>query len=517
MSTSAPNSEAFEFRPKGVKLREPEDFDALRDRMGNAAIKALNSTFPKSFGGVRVELHDLHWGPEPDLSPEVETDALLNDKFLSRPLRAAVRLFDEKTGEKLDELPPQTVMKVPWVTSRGTIIHRGNHYTTASQFRLVPGPYGRIMDNGNVEVHNNVKPGTGSSWRVMLEPETGQLRLKVGESTGLHLYSLWKDLGVTDDEIKELWGEGTWAKNQQAYNPRTLGMAYSRFVPARLQIPGATVDQKRAAVLEAINKGTVLKSVVRRNLPELLDRQKRAAVADSLQAEDDLHKLFRPTLTPDDMQREIQSVYGRHGPRLASMKAWPSHWIDAQDPMGWIEWYMNYHEGRRSKDDTRQIRRWLRMKRTHGEAFVRSPSPRRAFTLRNWAIDPLRLLPEGQREDARKSMQKYEDDAWADWASKRASFSLSDLQAIASHLNTCDQAGIDPDGTQEQLELAIRQHLFHADRSTLAWQAAADEASIKKASFVTGLIATNPQQFEIEERAAGLLVSCDAGIFAMTL
>lgn len=504
------------YKPKGVTLREPEDFDALRTRMGESAMRALSKTFPRSYGGVKVELSDVQWGPEPELSPSAETRALLEDKFVSRPIKAGVKLYDESTGELLDSLEPQTIMRVPWVTSRGTVIHRGNHYTTASQFRLLPGPYGRIMDNGNVEVHSNMKPGSGTSWRVMLEPETGQMRLKVGEATGLHLYSLWKDLGVSDEEIKGMWGEGTWDKNRAAYNPRTLGMAYSRFVPARLQSKTATAEEKKAAVLEAINKGTVLRSVVRRNLPELLDMQKRASTAAALQAEDDPHKLFQPTLTPDDMQREIQSVYGRHGPRLASMKSWPASWINSQDPMGWIEWYMAYHDGRRSPDDIRQIRRWLRMKRTHGAAFVGNPTPRRGFALRNWAIDPVQLLPEDKRPDVQAAMKKYEDEAWADWASKKASFSLQDLQAIAQHLNTCDQAGIDVGGTQEDLELAIRQHLFSADRSNLAWQAAANaaemsEEGIKKASLVVGLLGTSPGDFITEEHADGVVVTCEQG------
>lgn len=38
-----------------------------------------------------------------------------------------------------------------------------------------------------------------------------------------------------------------------------------------------------------------------------------------------------------------------------------SGWIRSQDPYGWIEWYCHFYGGRRSKDDERQIRRWLKI------------------------------------------------------------------------------------------------------------------------------------------------------------
>jgi hypothetical protein len=40
---------------------------------------------------------------------------------------------------------------------------------------------------------------------------------------------------------------------------------------------------------------------------------------------------------------------------------WESkNWIHRQDPYGWVQWYCEFFQGRRSEDDERQIKRWLK-------------------------------------------------------------------------------------------------------------------------------------------------------------
>jgi hypothetical protein len=43
-----------------------------------------------------------------------------------------------------------------------------------------------------------------------------------------------------------------------------------------------------------------------------------------------------------------------------SLEYWEnSGWITKYDPLGWIQWYSNFYNGRRCPDDERQIKRWL--------------------------------------------------------------------------------------------------------------------------------------------------------------
>ena len=53
--------------PSGVTLREPEDFDTLRELIYEGARKRMASSFPASYNGVRLELHDLDYSDPPDV------------------------------------------------------------------------------------------------------------------------------------------------------------------------------------------------------------------------------------------------------------------------------------------------------------------------------------------------------------------------------------------------------------------------------------------------------------------
>lgn len=72
-------------------------------------------------------------------------------------------------------------------------------------------------------------------------------------------------------------------------------------------------------------------------------------------------------------------------------------WIHEDDPRGWFQWYCRYYMGRRHKDDERQIKRWVAMRRhiiwlqgacRRGDIFCR---PRQRQALLHWGYDSRKL------------------------------------------------------------------------------------------------------------------------------
>ena len=121
---------------------------------------------------------------------------------------------------------------------------------------------------------------------------------------------------------------------------------------------------------------------------------------------------FAPDYTPAQLKEmgAYHEVYGPKGtPRLASLSKWPEHWYHKEDPWGWLQWYARYSGGRRMEDDTRQIKRWRAFKARHGgRAFQENPTPRRAYALRNWGIDPVKLLNDEKKQvKLIEAMDKY--------------------------------------------------------------------------------------------------------------
>ena len=51
----------------------------------------------------------------------------------------------------------------------------------------------------------------------------------------------------------------------------------------------------------------------------------------------------------------------------STLREWEeSKWITKYDPYGWVQWYCNFYNGRRTPDDERQIKRWEGIAGTNG-------------------------------------------------------------------------------------------------------------------------------------------------------
>jgi superfamily II DNA or RNA helicase len=147
----------------------------------------------------------------------------------------------------------------------------------------------------------------------------------------------------------------------------------------------------------------------------------RCAFEDFSAKQADLGAMFQPDYTPEQLENlgVYDALYRGKGPRLASLGEWKPEWVSEHDPKGWAQWYKRYAGGRRLPDeDARQIKRWTSFKARHGGPFTKNPTPRRGWALRNWGIDPSKLVAPDQSHAIRemldeykaKAMQKYVQD-----------------------------------------------------------------------------------------------------------
>ena len=408
--------------PEGVELTAFDDHHALRRNIFDGIQKEFSSVFPQTYGGVRMELKDPHYEDPEHFSIKEQKDALLKDKFLSRRLRGTIQLFDDKTGEKLDE-QKTTLLRVPYLTERGSFIHNGSEYSSIMQSRLVPGAYTRRQSNGGIETQFNTRSGTGTAFRVGFEPETSQYKLRV-QQANLHLYSILHDLGVPDDHLEKVWGADILENNRHKYDARVFDKAYARFVPKRQQTPEAEREAKVVQLKTALDAAKVDGGVLKTTLPNFFDMNKAASWAAAgmrikIASRFEKESNFAYDYTPDELREHKNDIIGKVGPRLAGMREWPRHW-HPEASGHWLTWFDGYFHGTRTDDDKKQIARWANYKRLMGAKFKNKPTPRLALCLKAWAINPLLLLPEDKREAMAKAMQDYRDEKFEEH-DKRAS------------------------------------------------------------------------------------------------
>lgn len=263
--------------PKGVELYDFEDFDKHRELIFEDAKSALIKSFPREHNGVRLELDGVDYVDPETYSTKEQKKALHEDSFLGRRLRGTVTLTDIKTGELLDK-KTMTLMKVPWLSDRGTFIREGNEWGSIAQQRLLPGAYSRVQANGDLETQFNVRPGTGGAFKVQFNPESAQYRFNIAGSD-LHLYSLLKELGVDDDQLRQRWGDAILEINAANYDRGTLEKAYNKIVPDwdKKNNPNRTREDKIQLIKDALNRSQMATAVAKKTLPNLFNREKAAA------------------------------------------------------------------------------------------------------------------------------------------------------------------------------------------------------------------------------------------------
>lgn len=181
---------------------------------------------------VKVEIDDSRYSVD-DLDSQYEAKTTGNTWGV--PVRVQLRLVD-KESKKVLETKTITLMKLPKTTQRYSYIVKGHERQVDSVFRLSPGAYHGVADNGEIVAKWNMMKGRGAGgFNVKIDRETGYLYVELGrgtKSTKIPLYSICKLLGASDEEIAKEWGETITrvnrAKSNLSKNALSIHRAYER-------------------------------------------------------------------------------------------------------------------------------------------------------------------------------------------------------------------------------------------------------------------------------------------------
>lgn len=271
--------------PAGVDLSDFDDYDRKRSRIFDSVKNSIQDTLNgASYNGVTLRVRDLAYKDEKPFTKAQQKEALLKDDFLGRDLRGTVELIDDATGEILDTRKNKSLLRVPYLTDRGTFIHGGNEWVSSMQSRLLPGAYTRRQNNGGLETQFNVRRGSGPAFRVAFDPKSSQYFLRMSNSD-MHLYSMLHDIGVDDDTLKKAWGEEVWEANKDKYDRRVFEKAFTRLArPAAWQTTDNLGKEGKAKIIKDILDGVQInKAVTKSTLPELVNLfEKRASISGNL-------------------------------------------------------------------------------------------------------------------------------------------------------------------------------------------------------------------------------------------
>ena len=262
-------------------LIDYSDYPRVRQLLFDRTLQATQEAFPISNDRYTLALSDVQYkGPEHYTKAD-EKEAKLRGKSLTRRLTGRWAVTDNATGQVVSRSKPRTLMNVPYMTSHGTFIRNGVEYTVAKQFRLRPGVYTRITDDGRTESQFNAQPRTGTSFRVFMEPDSSIFYMKHGGNK-VPLYPVLRAMGVNEDVLRERWGKKILEANRaMEHKPHAIAWI-NKFAPAPKDKEALELsEERRNNLIEHFNKTRLDPTITQMTLGKPHDHASVDAILDS--------------------------------------------------------------------------------------------------------------------------------------------------------------------------------------------------------------------------------------------
>ena len=192
-------------------LNVNEKWEAIKQHITNG----IASIFPIKTDAGSIELLRVEF-KEPNVSTTVQRSTLLSGKSLTCNVYGLFRRLNAN-GHELEQARVK-ILDLPVITHRGTFIVLGKDYSVFNQMRLKPGVYTKKSEDTE-DVTTSFNLGKGLGFKLSLSPSDGVFYVRFDKSRAssssikIPLYSLLRALGVSDDVIKQQWGDKIYQNN----------------------------------------------------------------------------------------------------------------------------------------------------------------------------------------------------------------------------------------------------------------------------------------------------------------
>jgi DNA-directed RNA polymerase subunit beta' len=188
-----------------------KQFEELKTRL----LAEIHSTFPivDQKTGIEVRVRNLEVGGADLGTDDIQgqMNARLGGRSYTAPVFGHVDVVD-RDGKVLVSKRAR-IADIPRLTRHHSFIIGGQEKTIANQWRLRPGAYVKATEKKG-EYEAQFQLAKGKSFDVQMEPGTGYMFIKSG-ARKIPLYSVLKATGVSDDQMKQAWGDRNFTANQK--------------------------------------------------------------------------------------------------------------------------------------------------------------------------------------------------------------------------------------------------------------------------------------------------------------
>jgi len=274
-----------------ARLDPAEGFEILKNRVK----EAVAESFPHEGAKNILELESID---VPDkLSVSNVTDqksAKMNGRTWGVPVHATLVLKDKKTDKILDRSKIK-VATLPKITNRYSYIVDGSEYQIDNQWRLKPGVYTKIQQNGELDSFFNIQ---GQPLHIGFDPKERSFVFKHGGAQP-PLYPIMRALGHSDGDLEKAWGKDILNANMTDSRGKLLNVEKHAINFANRLDPESEVDSLDKAsevIKQKFGESKLHPDVTSRTLGKAIDRITPDAVLRSSQR---LLGVARGTEKPD--------------------------------------------------------------------------------------------------------------------------------------------------------------------------------------------------------------------------